>query len=272
MCLIAFNWKNHPEYKLILVANRDEFFVRPSEMLHRWESGLYAGRDLKAGGTWLGMHPDGRFAALTNYRDLKNPKSNPKTRGNLVKDFLEGHQNPGEYMLRIEKERDLYDGFNLIVGNTDQLVYFSNYGEEVQEIPRGLYGISNALLNTPWEKVELAKSCLTDLIRKDQLHPEDLISAVHSRSMEVEYLLPDTGATPEQEKKLSSQFVNVDDYYGTVNTTVLLWKHTGEVEIFEKTFNQVEKKQFENKANFKVKSKKILVSKIKDLKKQLVLK
>lgn len=252
MCLIAFNWNNHPEYKLILVANRDEFFDRPSEPLHQWKTGIYAGKDLKAGGTWLGMHPSGRFAAITNYRDFKIRRENPISRGNLVRDYLEGEQNPEEYLIKIEKNRDRYEGFNLLVGNSERLYYYSNNGPSIQRLNPGIYGVSNALLDSPWRKVNLAKASLKDQIKKYRLQPEELIASLQTKTMEIDHLLPDTGVPREMEKKLSAQFVNIDDNYGTVNTSIILWKHSGEVHFQERTFYQREKRQVENREVFQM--------------------
>jgi uncharacterized protein with NRDE domain len=139
MCLLAFNWNNHPEYKMILVANRDEFFERPTKSLHLWEEGFYAGKDLRAGGTWLGIHPNGRFAALTNYRDMRNMKKDAKSRGDLVKNFLQGESGPEEYLTEIQKEKDLYEGFNLLVGLGDELFYFSNKIDDIHKLSYGLW-------------------------------------------------------------------------------------------------------------------------------------
>ncbi len=250
MCLIAFNWENHPEYKMILVANRDEFYSRPSEPLHMWDSGIYAGKDLKAGGTWMGMSPSGRFAAITNFRDLSNRKKNAETRGNLVKDYLEGDLGPKDYLLHVMGEKDKYDGFNLIVGDPKGLFYFSNFGESIQQIKPGLYGISNAFLATPWEKVRLAKSNLKKHINKNLLHPKELIKVVNSKSTAPDHLLPKTGVPSELEKKLSAQFINIVNDYGTMNTTVLLWKHSNEVEIVERTFLHDGIKVFDKRVNF----------------------
>lgn len=252
MCLIAFNWKNHPEYKLILVGNRDEFFERPSASLGKWEHGFFAGKDLKAGGTWMGMHPNGRFATLTNYRDLKNPKKDPKTRGNLVKDFLESEISPFEYLKGIEVEKYNYEGFNLIVGDQNHLFYLSNYKDGIEEIHPGLYGISNALLDTPWTKLEMAKNCLAKNIEEDLLDYGSMFEVVQSKKMDADELLPETGATYHQEKHLSAQFICIDDYYGTVNSTILLWKHSGEVVMLERTFDQLKGETSDSKIEFEM--------------------
>ncbi|WP_040490746.1 NRDE family protein [Indibacter alkaliphilus] len=256
MCLLAFNWNNHPKYKLILVANRDEFFERPSQSLHQWESGIYAGKDLRAGGTWLGMHPSGRFAALTNYRDLKNPKKYEKSRGDLVKNFLEGDKNPYEYLKEIAAEMQEYEGFNLLVGDQNNLYYLSNKSSGgIKQLSPGIYGLSNAVLETPWRKLVKAKENLEEHLAEGNFQMESLMKGQHSKETESPELLPDTGATPEQEILLSAQFINVGNYYGTVNSTVLLWDEKGQVEMMERVFDQVKGTHEDTKVDFKINSK-----------------
>ena len=234
MCLISFDWGNHPEYQLILVANRDEFFNRPTASLQLWPSGFYGGKDLKGGGTWMGFHPNGRFAALTNYRDLGSPRSSPISRGHLVRDFLEGRDRPMTYINKIREKMDRYEGFNLLVAEGSQMFYLSNFRKEAETVSPGIHGISNAFLDTPWAKVEQAKTEMEDMIAKDQLDEDSLISLLQSRSYAADELLPKTGVPEEMERMLSAQFIKMGEEYGTVNTTVILWKHNGEVLIKER--------------------------------------
>lgn len=237
MCLIAFNWLNHSEYRLLLVANRDEFFERPSSSLHLWEEGFYAGKDLKGGGTWMGVHPKGRFAALTNYRDLSKLHENPVTRGNLVKRFLENDETPLEYLSRIHETKDRYDGFNLLVAEGTEMAYFSNYGNGIEKVLPGIHGVSNALLDTPWPKVENAKASLTELIDGANILPDTLIGLLQSSSYAPDHLLPKTGVPLEMERQLSAQLIKIGDEYGTVNTTAVLWKHDGDMVVKEKRYD-----------------------------------
>lgn len=253
MCLLAFNWNNHPEYKLIMVANRDEFFERPTQSLHQWEESFYAGKDLRAGGTWLGIHPNGRFAAITNYRDMRNMKKYDKSRGDLVKNFLSGNQSPEDFLKEIDQEKELYEGFNLLLAEGEEMFYYSNKDPKIQLLQYGLYGLSNALLDTPWTKLKVAKNKLSKKIAEQDLEVETLREAVLSREIDPDELLPDTGATLEQERLVSAQFINVGNYYGTINTTVVLWKHNGEVLMNEQRHFQVENRSEENEHHFKVK-------------------
>jgi uncharacterized protein with NRDE domain len=250
MCLLAFNWNNHPEYRMILVANRDEFFERPTESLHLWEEGFFAGKDLRAGGTWLGIHPNGRFAAITNFRDMRNLKKYAKSRGDLVKNYLKGEMGPEEYLIEIQKEKDEYEGFNLLVGTHEKLFYFSNRMDGIHKLSYGLYGLSNALLDTPWNKLLMAKEKLKNKIEKGSFDKNELIEAVLSKVVAPDDQLADTGATLEQERAVSAQFINFGDYYGTINTTVILWKHSGEVEIKEKRYFQTEGRSEEKEVQF----------------------
>ncbi|MEX2566468.1 MAG: NRDE family protein [Cyclobacteriaceae bacterium] len=233
MCLIAFNWKNHPEYKLILVANRDEYYERPTASLHQWEEGFYAGKDLKAGGTWMGFHPSGKFAALTNFRDMENEQDHTRSRGDLVKGFLEDNLSPIDYLKSIGKFKSEYNGFSLIVADGEDMWVYSNYGNGIQRVSPGLHAISNAFLDTPWPKVGTAKSEMERML-KNPFSIDDLLDRLQSRQPALEANLPATGLNPNLEKAVSAQLIQVEDYYGTVNTTALLWKHDGNVLIKEK--------------------------------------
>ncbi|GAB3008457.1 NRDE family protein [Cyclobacterium sediminis] len=233
MCLLTFSWNQHPKYKLIMVANRDEYFNRPTKGLHQWDNGIYAGKDLKGGGTWMGFHTNGKFAALTNYRDPQNDKPLSKTRGELVTNFLNGSQSPKDYLRQIEKSQQNYNGFNLLVAEKEELMVFSNYGGGIQEVIPGIHGLSNAFLNTPWPKVEAAKADLKNLLEQKTPSLEDLIKLLQSKEKAPVELLPNTGIPIELEQTISSQFIRVDDYYGTVNTTALCWGYDGNVSIKE---------------------------------------
>lgn len=234
MCLIAFNWANHPVYQLILVGNRDEFFNRPTSALHLWPSGFYGGKDLKGGGTWMGFHKNGKFASLTNYRDWTAPKINPISRGHLVKDFLEGGEQPMEYLHTVKRKMGQYEGFNLLVAEGDNMVYLSNHREEPEIVLPGVHAISNAFLDSPWPKVEQAKQEMKDTIADKELNESCLIKLLQSKSYAPDEQLPKTGVSLEMERMLSAQFIQMGKEYGTVNTTAILWKKTGEVIIKER--------------------------------------
>lgn len=241
---------DHPEYKLILVANRDEYLERPSDPIHKWEEGFFAGKDLKEGGTWLGIHPNGRFAALTNFRDYKNERENTRSRGDLVRGFLNSNHSPLEYLEEVRDKKRLYNGFNLMVSEGDSMYVFSNYRDGIERVEAGLHAISNSFLDIPWPKVTSAKTDFRKYLDQGQLHVDGLLGLLQSKTLAPDALLPDTGLPFDLEKAVSSQFIQVDDYYGTVNTTAVLWKHDGEVLIKERKFvPEIE----ENTVNFKVK-------------------
>jgi uncharacterized protein with NRDE domain len=224
MCLITFQWQPNAENSLILSANRDEFFHRPTEALHPWPEieGIYAGKDLSQGGTWLGVHKNGRFAALTNHRDMtiEEPK-NPISRGSLALDFLASNIAPLEYLQSLEAKAELYAGFNLLVADKNQLTYFSNRSQQSPHIlTPGIYGLSNALLDSPWPKLQLAKQQLTDwLVQKDTQRP--LVGLLASTTIAEDSLLPNTGIGLETERMLSCQKI-ISPSYGTRCSTGLI--------------------------------------------------
>lgn len=224
MCLITFQWQPDDENTLILSANRDEFFHRPTEALHPWQEieGIYAGKDLSQGGTWLGVHKNGRFAALTNHRDMtiEEPK-NPISRGSLAVDFLASNIGPLEYLQSLEAKAELYAGFNLLVADKNQLVYFSNRSRKAPRIlTSGIYGLSNALLDSPWPKLQLAKQQLTDwLAKKDPQLP--LVGLLASTATAEDSLLPNTGIGLDTERMLSCQKI-ISPSYGTRCSTGLI--------------------------------------------------
>lgn len=235
MCLVAFSWKVHPQFPLIISANRDEFFHRPTASLQVWDSGIYAGKDLRSGGTWTGFHPDGRWSLLTNYRDFANPKLGGISRGKLVSEYLEADWDPADYLDRVFRDKDRYEGFNLLVADQDRLFYFSNYGEDRIEVPPGVHGLSNALLDVPWPKTALAKAQLTAL-QQHHIEPDNLLSILKSTETYSEEILPDTGISTEMEIQLSAQLIRMPPDYGTVSSTSVLRDRDGITQIKERTF------------------------------------
>jgi uncharacterized protein with NRDE domain len=238
MCLILFAWKMHENFPLILAANRDEFYERPSAPAAFWEDApdLLAGRDLREGGTWLGITRKGRLAALTSHRDPSLLKIGAPSRGRLVSDYLRGRDTPEDYLRRIAPDADGYNGFNLIVGDPDDLFCFSNRGVW-ERLEPGIYGLSNHLLDTPWPKVERGKTALTDLLteKQDPL-PEKLFDLLADRTRPPDDHLPDTGVGLEWEKILSPRFIE-SPVYGTRSSTVLLIDRKGDVTFVERVFN-----------------------------------
>lgn len=242
MCLILFAYNAHPRYKLILAANRDEFYSRPTAPAAFWRDvpKVLAGRDLTAGGTWLGITKTGRFAAVTNYRDPKAP-AGTKSRGDLTRDFLMGNDSTKNYLRRIENEKNDYSGFNLLVGefteNENELLYFSNCGGDgIKKLHAGIYGLSNALLDTNWRKVETGKTNFARILQTSgDVFAADLFPILAERTIVADEQLPDTKIGIERERILSSAFIETEGY-GTRSSTVLLIEESGKIVFVEKTF------------------------------------
>ena len=224
MCLIFFSLKQHPTYKLIIAANRDEFYNRKTEAAHFWKDHpeILGGRDLEACGTWMGMNRSGRISLLTNYRDPQNINPQAPSRGQLVSDFLLTKDDPKTYLEFIERKGRMYNGFNLLVGDADSLWYYSNYREGVTEIPPGYYGLSNHLLETPWPKVIRGKERLKSVFDQPEIDPEDVFEILYDDQRAPDELLPDTGLTLDRERALSSMFIKTENYGSRCSTVVLV--------------------------------------------------
>ena len=175
MCLVVVGWQMHPEYPLIVAGNRDEFHSRPTQSAHWWSDtpDIVGGRDLQAGGTWLALHRRGRFATVTNYRDADITSAKYRSRGHLVTDFLNGTLSPVDYLKTLEGSA--YAGFNLLVSDGTTLAWYSNRGNGAQCLVPGVYGLSNALLDSPWDKVVRSKKTLKDLIRENKENGQTMI-------------------------------------------------------------------------------------------------
>lgn len=239
MCLILLALQKHPEYKLILAANRDEYYERPSEPPHFWKDvpQLLAGRDRVAGGTWLGITKAGRIAAVTNYRDPASVKPDAPTRGKLVSDFLANDIDPSSYLDRLRLEKDRYNGFNLILGNRDRIIWYSNRSDRVTPLPPGVYGLSNHLLDTPWPKIVRAKAGIEEIIRPgEQVSAEALLRLLKDQTIAPDDLLPRTGVPLEWERILSPIFIS-SPTYGTRSSTVILIDKNDHVTFVDRTFN-----------------------------------
>lgn len=235
MCLILLAYKTHPEYDLVLLANRDEFYDRPTTPADFWsdEPDLLAGRDLRAGGTWMGVKRNGRYAAVTNYREPRREAGNVPSRGALVADYLKDIDPPEVFLKHLIARARLYQGFNLLVGTPDQLCYFSNREGVVRTLEPGVYGLSNHLLDAPWFKVEQGKAALAQALSTGRLAPEDLLAILADRAEAPEDRLPDTGIGAEWERVLSPLFI-ASAAYGTRSSTVLLIDATGRVTFVER--------------------------------------
>jgi len=239
MCLILFAIRKHAKYKLILAANRDEDYERPSEPPHFWEDAphLLAGRDMVAAGTWLGITRKGRIAAVTNYRDPANVKLDAPSRGKLVSGFLLSDLDSLSYLDPIRRNKDRYNGFNLILGNRDRITWYSNRSDKVSPLVPGVYGLSNHLLDTPWPKVVRAKTVFEEIIRPgEDLSVESFFRLLKDQTMAPDDRLPRTGVPLEWERILSPIFITSPNY-GTRSSTVLLIDKEDRVTFMDRTFN-----------------------------------
>jgi uncharacterized protein with NRDE domain len=234
MCLIVFAWRPAHPQPLILAANRDEFYARPTLPLAQWEHapGIYAGRDLEAGGTWLGVNAEGRFAALTNIRDPGKPLGR-RSRGELVAQFLSGSMSIEDYLREVAGRATEYGGFNLLVGNRHEL-HFLNAAQPVpRRLESGVYGVSNAGLDTPWPKLVKARAALAEHL--DTPEPEALFNVLADPEPASEAELPNTGVGHATEKLLSSVFI-ASHNYGTRASTVLIVSADGGRRMVERSF------------------------------------
>lgn len=229
MCLLSFAWRAHPDFPLLLVGNRDEFHDRPAEPAHWWPSpeGILAGRDLQAGGAWLGLGRRGRYAVVTNYREPGVVTNGRRSRGELVVDFLSSPATAEEWMEELAGRQDAYGGFNLVIGEGDQLHYLTNRGDRRRFLQPGIYGLSNRRLDTPWPKVVAARSGLRQLIDDDRVDPKSLFDLLSDRTPATDDELPDTGVPLEWERALSAAFIDGPEYGTRASTVVRIDAHGG---------------------------------------------
>lgn len=237
MCILFIAYREHPRYPLIVLANRDEFYDRPTAPAARWEDHpqITAGRDMVGGGTWLGVTDSGRFAAVTNYRDPSRPEGSV-TRGRLVSDFLIGEMTVEKYFERVAAESENYSGFNLVASDDQDLYYFSNAsGDGPRKLDRGVYGLSNHLLDTPWPKVSSGLSAFRRWIDTDEISTAAGFELLGDETLAADENLPDTGIGLDKERLLSSIFIR-SPVYGTRSSTVVRIDRDGRVELDERTY------------------------------------
>jgi len=236
MCLVVLAFKVDREYPLLVAGNRDEFHARPTRDADWWpdEPDILGGRDLQAGGTWLALHRHGRIALVTNYRDADQPVAGLRSRGHLVTGFLKSTLAPVDYLQTIDGSS--YAGFNLLVSDGRSLAYLSNRGGDLRELGAGIYGLSNATLDTPWEKVERSKARLAKLIDTHSGNETELLR-----------LLADRDKGPADEVKsdrlpfatahaITAPFILLPDY-GTRCSTVVRADRSGIWTFLERRFD-----------------------------------
>ena len=237
MCVILFALRAHRRYPLIVAANRDEAYDRPSARAAFWSDhpGVYAGRDLEHGGTWLGLASNGRFAGITNYRQGRVDEA-PRSRGELTRDYLTSARDVAEYLEDIEQRQAEYHGYSLIAGTPDRLFFCSNRGDGFHSIPSGVHGLSNRLLNEPWPKVQRGKAILSGLLEAGEA---DLVTGLFAmladRTPAPDHLLPSTGIPLARERDRSPSFISSESY-GTRASTVILVGADGHALFCERLF------------------------------------
>ena len=268
MCLLMLAWRAHPRYRLVLAANRDEFHERAAEPLAIWPppNEMLAGRDVRAGGTWLGLDRARRFGVVTNFRDLQRPRRSAPSRGRLIPDFLGSELAPEGYLARLETDAPGYSGFNLLVGDLEQLWYASNRMDRFsQQLPPGVHGLSNEFLDSPWPKLQRVRKAFEDWL-SGEVNAAAGLSRIGEASLSAQSLAaddpssgpanreavsallamladptpapegsPSTGVSPEWERTLSSPFVT-HPTYGTRCSTVLLIEPSGHAVMVERRF------------------------------------
>ena len=255
MCLILFANEANSRYQLVLAANRDEFYSRPTSTTAFWEEApdILAGRDLKSGGSWMGVTRGGKIAAVANFRGSGKVWEDAPSRGNLVSDFLSSCESPDVFTARLRTRARNYNGFSLLLGSAESLWWYSNqYDEQPHKIIPGIHGLSNHLLDTPWAKVKRGKRALEDLlVGETKITPEQVFPILEDRTPAADDELPDTGVGLELEKVLSAAFIRTQ-YYGTRSSTVLLVERTGNLTFVERSFNPRDESQKETRYEFHV--------------------
>jgi len=237
MCLILFAWHMHKDYPLIVAANRDEFHARPTEGLAFWQDrpDVLAGRDSEAGGTWMGITRSGRFAALTNYRELADRDRAGRSRGLIVSECLMGEASAEASVMRATAEGEAYRGFNLLAADREALWWTSNRGAGPLRLAPGLYGLSNHLLETPWPKVVQGKARLGDALGTS-LSPQVLLELLADTRVADDPALPDTGVDRARERMLSAARI-VSPAYGTRASTAILMRADGRCSVTERSYD-----------------------------------
>ncbi len=237
MCLILFSFAPETDTPLVVLANRDEFYARDTQQAGFWDDypDILAGRDNVAGGTWMGVHRNGRFAAVTNYRDPSEIVPDARSRGELTVNFLSGGFTSKEYLLAVQQAGDQYSGFNLIVYDSDGLGYYSNRSEQGPvSLSSGTYGLSNHLLDTPWSKVVAGKAALNKRLQESRPLDHSLLEILADTEQAPDEALPETGVGMELERILSARCI-VSPEYGTRCSTLVKVSSTRSIHFIERT-------------------------------------
>jgi uncharacterized protein with NRDE domain len=229
MCITVFRWSPADDSSLLLAANRDEFFERPTQEMHWWSSGqVLAGRDLRANGAWMGITRQGRFALVTNIRNPSLRKSGAPSRGRIVQQFLEDTVSPENFLTTLSALAPEFEGFNLLCGSLsprakEPELWFMNSAEaQPKQLPAGVYALSNASLDTPWPKVLRIKQGMRHALSEPNIETREqrLLRLLANDTKAAKRDLPSTGIAPEIEFELSSIFIRRTGY-GTRASSVI---------------------------------------------------
>ncbi|MDX9871970.1 MAG: NRDE family protein [Clostridia bacterium] len=240
MCLILVAFNCSPQYRLVIAANRDEYYARPTAGASFWPDcpNILAGRDLEQRGTWLGLTKNGRWGAVTNYRDPRQVNPEARSRGELVSRYLQSGEDAAEYLQRVQPQAEAYNGFNLFLGDRDSLYYYGNRAPGVKELHPGIYGLSNHLLDTPWTKVEKGKRLLRTMLQEDKtLDFAAVFAGLADQEQALDSELPDTGVGLERERLLSSLFIAGAEY-GTRSSCIITVDRNNRAVFAERSYGQ----------------------------------
>jgi uncharacterized protein with NRDE domain len=252
MCLILLALRQHPQYPVVIITNRDEYYERPSEPAHFWPDhpNLLAGRDQKAGGTWLGINKNGHFAAVTNFREGTETSKHLLSRGELATRFLLSNKSPQVYLAELKERQDQFSGFNLILSDGKSFHFFSNRADNIGEMDAGYHGLSNGKLNEDWPKVRRGKLALQDVL-ESQINTKNLMTILSNQEHALDNELPSTGISKEMERVLSSRFIH-SRTYGTRCSTVVTIDQSGQVNFHERSFTPLAQEDALKQFSFKI--------------------
>lgn len=251
MCIIFVAIKQHPDYPLIIAANRDEFYNRPTQVSHWWQQSpaILAGKDLKAGGSWMGISREGDIAALTNIRNPLRDIQNARSRGELIPHYLNRTSDDATFAQSLKATSQQYNGYNLLFGHLSSLQVYNNHTDTLTPLHAGFHGLSNHALNTPWPKVTRGVAGLKAYISSNKKISQDaLLLLLQDETPAPDNALPDTGVPVDWEKRLSSIFIRSAEY-GTRSSTLLLINQDNDATWVEQSYGH--SKNGSNKREFK---------------------
>jgi uncharacterized protein with NRDE domain len=240
MCLVLIAWRVHPRYPLIVAANRDEFYARPTQPAQRWPgaSGMIAGKDLEAGGSWMGVDASGRFAAVTNFRELEQGPADARSRGELVTDYLLGNAPAKSYLAELAERANHYRGYNLLLADGDELYCASNRDLPIRHLQPGVHGVCNGPMDSDWPKAKRGRQLLAKAVNRTEPNPEQLFELLRDQTQPADEALPDTGVGLESERLLGTIAIDgaiAGKGYGTRSASVLLLGARGRGQFVEQS-------------------------------------